>query len=245
MKRILFSWLCAFWCQTALAIMLPNLIGGIPVDPTKYTASVYSTQGRARCSSTLIGPRVLIIAAHCISDSIETSFKAGGKIYHGQCEAAPGYARNVTADWALCLIDKAVTNVKFEFLNHEETLVKVGDVLQLTGYGCINPGGTGGNDGIYRIGSAKVISIPSRRSYDITTQSNVALCYGDSGGPLFKILEDGTRLIAGINSRGNIRDTSYLSSVANDEFKAFLKAWTEKNKVGVCGYHDVDGCRSI
>lgn len=240
MKRFLLA--CALLSNPAMAE--PDLIGGKPVNPSLYPASVYTQQGNSRCTGTMIGPQALIVAAHCVAETKEMSFHAGGSLYEATCESAPGYPKNKTADWSLCHVHEEVANVAFEVLNRNEKIVKVGDELLLTGYGCVKEGGGGGNDGLYRIGSAKVTSVPYASIYDYVTAGAVALCFGDSGGPVFKVEGNGSRSIVALNSRGNIKDTSYLVSVANKEFEAFLLQWSKANSAKVCGYDQVSGCRA-
>jgi hypothetical protein len=141
------------------------------------------------------------------------------------------------------LIDKAVEGVPFEVVNTEAAKIKLGQALTLTGFGCIQPGGGGGNDGKYRVAEAIVTQLPSGRSNDIVTERGAALCYGDSGGPAF-LVNGESRVVVSVNSRGDIRTTSYLSSVTTDEAKAFFKSWMDKNAQKVCGISaDAPGCR--
>lgn len=211
-----------------------TLINGEPADPKDWPASVYAAAGNSRCSATLVGERVLLFAAHCVRNGAQVSFSAGPNSYRGTCTHAPDYKSNSTADWALCLIESPITGVEFEVVNTDPELVKVDDELTLTGYGCVNPGGGGGNDGIYRTGKATVVQVPSGRSNDIVTRSGAALCYGDSGGPAFHV-NGQTRKQVGVNSRGNISTTSYLSSVGTQMAQNFFKSWSQDNETEICG----------
>lgn len=221
-----------------------DLIGGKPADPKEFPATVYSAQGNSRCTATIVGERVLLIAAHCVGNGRSAVFKASGVEYRSTCTHGPDYARNSTADWALCLIDQSVVNVPFEHVNQEADRLKVGDKLLLTGFGCTSPGGGGGNDGTYRIGESTIRELPDGRSdNDIVTSGGAALCFGDSGGPAFKV--DGTqRWQVSVNSRGDIRTTSYLSALHTPQAKKFISSWSDAKKVKICGVHaDATGCR--
>jgi hypothetical protein len=99
----------------------------------------------------------------------------------------------------------------------------------LTGYGCVNKGGGGGNDGYLRIGEAKVTKVPTNTNFDIVSKGTAALCFGDSGGPAYK----NDRLI-GVNSRGNIENTSYVSAVHMAD-ESYMLTWAKANKVEICG----------
>lgn len=220
------------------------LIGGEPADTKNWPASVYARAGAGSCSATVVGERAVKIAAHCVSNGGRISFSAGANQYSATCRHHAGYASNPTADWAMCLTDKPVTGVPFERIGLDLAL-KVGEEVLLTGYGCVRPGGGGGNDGIFRIGKAVVQSLPRGTNYDTVTRGGGALCFGDSGGAAYKLFADGSRKIFGTNSRGDIRTTSYLSSVFVPTFSDFVRDWAAKNaNVKVCGVHtDAIGCR--
>lgn len=217
-----------------LAIMDPTLIGGAPAEIEDWPASVYARAGGSSCSSTIVGERVLLSAAHCMSNGGEVSFTSGANKYSGVCTHHPSYRKNQTADIALCLIDRPVTGVTFERMS-QNMQVRVGDTLRLTGYGCVRPGGGGGNDGIFRIGEAEVTSIPTTSNFDIVTRGGAAICFGDSGGAAYVEHQDGKREIVGINSRGNIKNTSYLPAVASPVMQEFILDWSSKQGVHICG----------
>lgn len=224
--------------------MRPTLIGGRMAEPKDWPASMYADLGGARCTATLIGEKVLLIAAHCVNNGGTAKFNAAGQNYTAVCTHSKDYATNPTADYNACEIDRAVTNIPFELINTNPDLIKVGEEILLTGYGCTQPGGKGGNDGTYRIGESRVSQLPSASSNDIVTVGPAALCYGDSGGPAFKLIGN-KRFQLSINSRGDIRTTSYLSSLATTQGKRFLTSWTEKTGLKICGMHaDAVGCRS-
>lgn len=219
-----------------------ELIGGGPAKEGEFPSSVYVSLDGARCSGTVVGPTALLLAAHCIGKSKAASFQLSGVKYQGRCTVHKGWANNETADWALCKMNKEIEGISFEKVNTDPSAVAVGDTVTLTGYGCTVPGrGTGGNDGIYRVGEAKVTKTPKGKNYDVITDKGAALCFGDSGGPAFKTMPDGTRVLFGVNSRGNIRTTSYLSAVHVEEAVNFMKAWSEKQNSPICGI-TIDGC---
>lgn len=220
-----------------------NLIGGTPADPKDWPASVYASMNNASCSATVVGEKVLLIAAHCVSNGGKASFSIGPNRYTSTCTHSPDYRRDDTADWALCVVDRPVTGIKYEVLATEAAVCQAGQKLMLTGYGCTRPGGGGGNDGVYRIGEATINRCPDRDN-DIVTKGSAALCYGDSGGPAFKVESDGKRKLVSVNSRGDIRTTSYLSAIFTDKAKAFIADWSSRNQLKICGVHaDAKDCR--
>jgi hypothetical protein len=172
----------------------------------------------------------------------------GGASFEGVCNHAPEYLGNETADWALCLLSTPMTGVLFERVNADAARPALGSELLLTGFGCIKPGGAGGNDGVYRIGEAEVFRLPSGQSHDIVTVGDVALCFGDSGGPAFQYLDASKRgrVVVSVNSRGNIKNTSYLSSLTTAAGAAFLTQWADQRQLNLCGLHaDAQNCRPL
>lgn len=221
----------------------PSLIGGTPAPAGDWPASVYASMGNARCSATVIGERTLLIANHCVGNGAQASFSVGANQYRATCSWTPGYPANETYDWALCLIDRKVEGIKYERLATDAVTIGVGTQLRMTGYGCTSPSGQGGNDGVFRIGTAPVIRLPSGTNADIVTRGTGALCFGDSGGAAY--FEKGSdRFVVGVNSRGDISTTSYLPDVRNTQFKAKIASWKAGNGQKICGVDaDAVSCR--
>lgn len=225
-----------------------SLIGGSVIPQSDFPAVVYSRQYKSngtvtKCTSTVVGERVLLIAAHCVDNGGKIDFTVKGKKYAGTCTRNPTYSSSHTADYALCLLDSGVQGIKFESINVDPEFVSVGDKVTLMGYGCIKPGGTGGNDGKLRAGEMVISRIPVSRSNDFITEGKVALCFGDSGGPAFKMVGQARKIIS-VNSRGDIQTTSYLSSVSSREAVVFFKGWSIDNGEKICGLHqEAIGCR--
>lgn len=221
-----------------------TLIGGKEADRSMFPATVVQRSGGGSCTATVIGPRTLISAAHCMNDGGTVRFSlVTGKSYTAKCEHHKDYENNATADWALCLIDREVNGITYEILSMDRSIPKVGEEILLTGYGCTRKGGGGGNDGVLRVGYAKVTRTPSKGNWDIVTRGDVALCFGDSGGPAFYVENDSRKMIS-VNSRGNIDDTSYLSkTLANETFSGWLADWTKRNgSQKICGIDQTANC---
>lgn len=229
--------------ETIYSSGLPEdvLIGGRPANPANWPASVYISSGGSRCSATIVGKWVVLTAAHCVNDNGRITFTIGPNRHSGTCKHHPNYAKNTTADFALCKTANPMMGVPYETLATQAPF-KVGDTVLLSGYGCTKKGGGGGNDGIFRIGEASVTRLPVGGSYDTILAKGSALCFGDSGGAGYHI-SGNKRLVFGVNSRGDIATTSYLSSVWWGD--AWMKQWADGLSVKICGLHaDAEGCRN-
>ena len=215
-----------------------KLIGGSPADPKSWPASFTTSQNGSRCTGTMVGPRVLQLAAHCVGNGRTATITANGKTYASTCTHSPKYKNDATADYALCLMGEDVDVEWYESVLTKSTAnLKVGDKLLLAGMGCTKPGGSGGNDGVFRIGEAPITRLPTNDN-DIVTKGTSALCYGDSGGSVFWKDEKGIYKVAGINSRGDIRSVSYLSAVFTKDGNDFYSSWVVKNNAAICGISD-------
>jgi hypothetical protein len=225
---------------------VPSLIGGRPANPKEWPATFYALSRIGACTSSLVSAKVLLTAAHCVKDGARVTISKGGQEYSSVCTHAPSYQANHTADYALCLLDGGgVSGIAYERINTDPSRLRIQQEILLTGFGCTQPGG-GRSDGIYRIGEANITHLPAAENNDIITKGEAALCFGDSGGAAYLISGASgqqSRVQVGINSRGNIDDTSYLSSTSTQGALSFFTNWSNNNGVRICGLHtDAQGC---
>lgn len=209
----------------------PKLIGGKPVEDGEYPEVVYISMSGSRCSATLVGPRVVLTAAHCARGGARMSFQLGQHRYDGRCDGSPLYPGQ-DHDVSLCLLSRPVEGVKFASIGKTAT---PGEIATLIGYGCVRQGGGGGNDGILRVGEARITRYSG---FDFVTQGNSALCFGDSGGPAYYRVQDPKNehhYVIGVNSKGNIRDTSYLARTDTEASQEFFSDWARQKGVEICG----------
>jgi hypothetical protein len=223
-----------------------TLRGARLASPKDWPASFYSVVPDGSCTSTLVGSRALLTAAHCVPDNGSAVIRKGGLNYSGTCSHSDLYHQGDreawSTDWAMCLMESPVTVSQYETINSDPTRIQINTELLLTGFGCTKASG-GGADGHYRIGEAPVTGLPTDASNDIVTEGDVSLCFGDSGGGAFLFLDPGKtkRVQVSVNSRagtdenGKLSKVSKLSSLSTPQAQSFLKAWASKNGVDVCG----------
>jgi hypothetical protein len=223
----------------------PSLRGARLANPKDWPASFYSIHPGGSCTSTLVGPRAVITAAHCAPNGATIAITLAQRTYRGTCTQSPPYSTGSgeSADWSVCLMEADVSMGPYETINKDSTRIALGTSLLLTGFGCTQDNGTGGNDGNYRVGEASVSGLPAGTSNYITTSGEVALCFGDSGGGAFLFLDPGKtrRVQVSVNSRvntlasGALGPQSSLASLSTESAQTFIKGWAKNNGAGVCG----------
>jgi len=177
-----------------------------------------------------------------VANGKDITFSLLSANYTAKCTHHPKYRQDSTADWALCKSTRKIEGAVPEVVAQDGAWCAKDVEVTLTGYGCVRNGGGGGNDGVYRIGKSTVVSCPTRDN-DVVTKGGAALCYGDSGGPAFLVNADGSREVFGVNSRGNISTTSYLSSVTTKVARDWFAKWQTDNSTTICGFPGSGPCR--
>ncbi len=220
------------------------VIGASPQATSDWPATMIFRSGVGGCTSTIVGPKTLVTAAHCVKDGESGSLKLNGTTITVNCTHHPAYTQqNNTADFALCSSDVEMSGVLFENISTSLAYPRKGQKLTLLGYGCRKEGGTDHAFGQLYAGEAVVIRTPAPPNLDIVTQGGAALCFGDSGGAPY-IRTGGRRYIAGINSRGDISEFSFLSSTSTQLFVDWAVQWTESKQTTICGLSiNAPGCR--
>jgi hypothetical protein len=240
------------WGAVGVADLDTDLIGGRVVSRRDFPELIRIRQEGATCSASIIGPRVVLTAAHCstadgaivpVSESVDYSFEVlGGTRFTARCTLAPGYAQD-DHDMALCL-SNAELPPPYASVGAEVPMV--GAIVTLTGYGCTQPGGGGGNNGTLKIGDARVTSIPAGRPHGYWFETtagaggDAAICFGDSGGPVYRQLHNRREphVVIGVNSRGDIRRVSLLTALGLRVSKDFIDEYARLRGLKICGVNE-------
>jgi len=195
-----------------------------------------------KCTGTLVGPRVVLLAAHCIDDrksgTLRESFlRADGQSLPMTCAVYPDYLKppangepspRRSEDFALCYADTKVKLPTLEALSFERVDIQPvakGSAVLLMGYGCTDLATPYDQDSTLRVGDTAISQAPSGQGSEAAYARILsrgppepALCPGDSGGALITgatVEQPGlVRRVRGVNSSIEETPDGLLSRVS-------------------------------
>jgi Subtilase family/Trypsin len=208
------------------------VVGGMPADVSGPSVIMIQTSAGA-CTGSVIGPRVILTSASCVSRQQTARIELGNT--GGTCQMYPGYSSNVTADFALCVADQALSAMRIESMPND----KLGPVasslsVQIAGYGCAELVGPSAPVGTPSQISGKITQLP-KDGYLWMMIAGVGLCRRDSGAGALLTNSDGYRYVVGVASLSDGQDMSWFSRTDNEEFLDWASNWSKTARVEICG----------
>jgi MYXO-CTERM domain-containing protein len=208
-------------------------------DPAVAAVLIQMPDGTtvAICTGTLISPRVVLTAAHCVSiNDPKIPGAAAKQVFFGSSvESRPialidvekstfhtGYDENrldAGNDIALLLLEHAPTGITPLPINRQSMASQIGATTRLVGFG-ITQGGLH-DDGTKRQVTTTIGDVDERLLWVLDGTRNT--CNGDSGGPSF-VTVGGREVIAGVTSFG---DTDCIEAGAYTRVDLFASAWID------------------
>jgi len=191
-------------------------------------AGVLLMQGQAFCTGTLVAPRSVLTAGHCVDGQDASQFTFGIGASQDQLDtelSVVGAVQHPQFDMQQLVNDVAVVTLGEDApiapmpMNPSMDQSWIGKPVTLVGYG-VDDGPSQSNAGIKRMVTVTIDQVdPTTLHY--TTQQGQTACNGDSGGPAFSD-EGGQLVVAGITSYGDQNCQQYGVYTRVDAYLDFI-----------------------
>ena len=222
----------------------------ISFDEEPSVVMVTLPGGRGICTGTIVGPKAVLTAAHCVK-GMTGRFEIKGK--KGRFSTYNAFFRNYTGaatvddvgDIAMLVFDMTIADP--EQIASIGNRVSAGDVVKAAGIGCNNIETRTGSGTLRRLVTSLYSTdedgfLAMREVYSAGDTSakvrgimKAGTCFGDSGGPLYVKVADSFQLVGATHAGGQVDgyELSYFSNLLSSENNAYLHELNDAHNLGM------------
>lgn len=205
-----------------------------------------------KCGVTVVGPKTLLTAAHCIDQPVTAGpltldNEPAENARYATCVRHPLYRdedppeRRASTDFALCELANPLPDdgvQPFESIDTRPEKLVVGRDVHLIGFGCAQDEGLVGVYPDLRQGDSRLTRAPAAEVGYAVTDGPAAYCGGDSGAGVFLVdpVDQTRRSLVGVASYGFPGTSiSWFAATSTDVFRSFVRRFATDHGSQICG----------